>query len=204
MQIMISNFYAVNFDTLMAETYPSIFRFALRLSRNEETARDLCQETFIRAHRSQTWQELDRNPLPWLNKIVRNCFLDHKRMLSRRPQVTSYDLEGHDGMQADFVDHQDNPEQALLRQQISIEIRLAIRSMPRINQELIKLSLIERVPYAEMAIIYSCSVPTMRSRVHRAVANLRKKLKEMEPDMFSDSTIGLVENSPHSKIRGSK
>ena len=107
-------------------------------------------------------------------------------------------------MQADFVDHQDNPEQALLRQQISIEIRLAIRSMPRINQELIKLSLIERVPYAEMAIIYSCSVPTMRSRVHRAVANLRKKLKEMEPDMFSDSTIGLVENSPHSKIRGSK
>lgn len=202
MQIMISNFYAVNFDTLMAETYPSIFRFALRLSRNEETARDLCQETFIRAHRSQTWRELDRNPLPWLNKIVRNCFLDYKRMLSRRPIVTSFDFNDQDGRQADFVDHRDNPEQALLREQISLEIQQAIRSMPRINQELIKLSLIERVPYAEMAIIYSCSVPTMRSRVHRAVGNLRKKLKEMEPDMFSDSTNGLVENSPLSKVRG--
>ena len=186
----------------MAETYPSIFRFALRLSRNEETARDLCQETFIRAHRSQTWRELDRNPLPWLNKIVRNCFLDYKRMLSRRPIVTSFDFNDQDGRQADFVDHRDNPEQALLREQISLEIQQAIRSMPRINQELIKLSLIERVPYAEMAIIYSCSVPTMRSRVHRAVGNLRKKLKEMEPDMFSDSTNGLVENSPLSKVRG--
>jgi RNA polymerase sigma-70 factor (ECF subfamily) len=74
-----------DFDKLIKALSPELFRFALGLSQNRDTAEDLVQETFLRAWRSRADLRDAGAMRAWLYTILRN---EHARLFERqRPDV---------------------------------------------------------------------------------------------------------------------
>lgn len=73
------------FDTLVGALAPELFRYAMALCHNRDTAEDLVQETFLRAWRSSTDLRDTGAARAWLYTILRN---EHARLYERqRPDV---------------------------------------------------------------------------------------------------------------------
>src|SRR3954454_4447526 len=69
----------------------SLYRTALRMTRNPQDAEDLVQETYYRAFRSAHQFQPGTNLRAWLFKILTNSFINHYRRRARNPQSTSLD-----------------------------------------------------------------------------------------------------------------
>lgn len=73
------------FDTLVSALAPDLFRYAMGLCHNRETAEDLVQETFLRGWRSRTDLRDAGAAKAWLYTILRN---EHARLYERqRPEI---------------------------------------------------------------------------------------------------------------------
>lgn len=64
-----------------------LFSFALRLTRNREDARDLMQETAIKAYRHRNTFQTGTNFKSWISTIMRNTFINHYRKNQKRQHV---------------------------------------------------------------------------------------------------------------------
>jgi RNA polymerase sigma-70 factor (ECF subfamily) len=74
-----------SFDTLVQALTPELYRFALGLCHQPDTAEDLVQETFLRAWRAHAGLRDARATKAWLYRILRN---EHARLYERqRPDV---------------------------------------------------------------------------------------------------------------------
>ncbi|MCB1791627.1 MAG: sigma-70 family RNA polymerase sigma factor [Gammaproteobacteria bacterium] len=74
-----------DFETLVSAHSPELFRFAMGLCHNRDTAEDLVQETFLRAWRARTDLRDSKALRAWLYTILRN---EHARLYERqRPDV---------------------------------------------------------------------------------------------------------------------
>src|SRR5438552_8855344 len=75
------------FQALAEEHLDSLFRVALRLTRNRTRAEDLLQETFLRAWRSFHTFKPGTNARAWLYKILMNAYIDGYRRATREPDI---------------------------------------------------------------------------------------------------------------------
>jgi RNA polymerase sigma-70 factor, ECF subfamily len=74
----------VDFDSVFASLYPSLFRYLHRLTGDEDTAEDIAQEAFVRLLR----QSLpEREVRPWLFTVAMNLVRDRARKLERRRRL---------------------------------------------------------------------------------------------------------------------
>jgi len=65
-----------------------MYGLALRMTGNEQDAKDVVQETLLNAYLHLDQFERRADLRTWLNRILVNCALDHLRSLRRRPDVT--------------------------------------------------------------------------------------------------------------------
>ena len=93
------------FDALVRQTYLETYTLAYRLTGNEEDARDVVQETYLRAYRGLRRFRGDAQFSTWLYRITANCASTH---LGRRAR------HRHDELDLDMADEQrrasGNPE----------------------------------------------------------------------------------------------
>lgn len=81
------------FEELFFDEYPKLVALGVSMSADHEVARELAQETMIRAH--HRWDELEMydEPRAWLRRVVSNLLIDHHR--SRRAEGSAIKrLEG--------------------------------------------------------------------------------------------------------------
>src|SRR3989454_12283694 len=79
------------FQALAEEHLDSLFRAALRLTRNRTRAEDLLQETFLRAWRSYQTFKPGTNARAWLYKILMNAYIDGYRKATREPEIVDHE-----------------------------------------------------------------------------------------------------------------
>ncbi len=70
---------AADFDELFVEQYPKLVALGVSVSGDHEVARELAQESMIRAH--HRWEEVRRYDVPaaWLRRVMSNLLIDHHR-----------------------------------------------------------------------------------------------------------------------------
>src|SRR6186713_1427204 len=71
------------FDELVRRTYADTYTLAYRLTGNEEDARDVAQEAYLRAYRAIKWFRGDAQFSTWLYRITANCAATHLGRRSR-------------------------------------------------------------------------------------------------------------------------
>ena len=146
-----------------------LYTVAYRLTGNREDAQDLVQEVLLRVRRGlETYQPGSMEG--WLSRIATNAFLDEVRRRKRRP----VDLLPED---PDWVlPPSGSAEEALASEMLPEDIQCALRSLPEDFRAAVVLCDVVGLSYQEIGASLDVPVGTVRSRIHRGRAMLRKAL----------------------------
>lgn len=167
------------------ETLPwldAVFRFAMRLTANDrDAAEDLTQETFLRAYRS--WHQFERgtNAKSWLFTICRNAYLHQKGLARTQRERPASDLDARvEALAAAsaFEKPPSDPEREFFHSLIDDEVVEAIDGLPEEFREVLVLSDLGDLRYAEIALVLEIPVGTAKSRLFRARRLLQERLKD--------------------------
>jgi RNA polymerase sigma-70 factor (ECF subfamily) len=156
-----------------------LYNFALRTTGNEDDARDLLQETYLKAYRFWDKYEKGTNIRAWLFRIMKNSYINRYRKETKEPDKVDYDdIENfYNTIRAESTDPNDLQQQ-LYGNLLGDEVTKALQSLPDDFRTVVILCDIEGLTYEEIAEFVECPIGTVRSRLHRGRKLLQAKLFE--------------------------
>jgi RNA polymerase sigma-70 factor (ECF subfamily) len=158
------------FDELVRQTYAATWTLAVRLTTDEEDARDVVQEAYLRAWRSIGRFRGDAQLSTWLYRITANCASTH---LGRGAK------HRHDELDDDtpVVDLRPQADPEGRAEQSAVRSRLvdAIDDLPDGLRAVVVLRDVYDLPHEAIAAELGISVTAAKVRLHRA----RKRLREV-------------------------
>lgn len=170
------------------------FAIALGLVRDENDARELVQDAFLRVYKSLNNFQGTSSFFTWLYRIITNLSID----LIRKPgrQVGDLDemrFEADESQEADFpflsrIDGAD-PGEVVRRREIAKRLQAALDALPPYHRGVIVMREIEGLSYEEMAQAMNVSKGTIMSRLFHA----RQKLQRALADVYTEQ-VGAVPN----------
>lgn len=173
------------FEKELLQHVDALHNFAFYLTHHEEEADDLVQETYYKAFKHMDYFEDGTNSKAWLFKILKNSFINEYRRKSRSLKRVDFEevvREYDDDNDVDLPDHLElDPD--IANQLLGDEITKALYSLPLDYRTLIVLSDLEDFSYDEIAKIVDVPIGTVRSRLHRARALMKKKLHTYAKEM---------------------
>ena len=159
--------------------HESLWRFLYHLEHNESEARDLFQETWLRATKLLLSDTPIRNPRALLFQIAANCRRDHLR----RKQVRRLFFlpEKRPEQRAEILKRPVAPQTQTDGEHFELEERLAeaLQRLPEAQRQVFLLKEWEGFSLAEIAELLAIPVGTVKSRLHHAVRFLREELREL-------------------------
>ena len=146
-----------------------LYTVAYRLTGNRDDAEDLVQEVLLRVRRGlDTYRPGSMEG--WLSRIATNAFLDEVRRRKRRP----VELLPHE---ADRVlPAEQAADEALAAEALPADVEEALRSLPPDYRAAVVLCDVVGLPYHEIGDALGIPLGTVRSRIHRGRALLRRAL----------------------------
>ena len=173
------------FEKELLQHVDALHNFAFYLSHNEEEADDLVQETYYKAFKHIDYFEDGTNSKAWLFRILKNSFINEYRRKSRSLKRVDFEEVVREYDDDEDIDLPDNLEldEEIAGQFLGDEITKALYSLPLDYRTLIVLSDLEDFSYEEIAKIVEIPIGTVRSRLHRARALMKKKLHAYAKEM---------------------
>src|ERR1041384_854120 len=175
---------AAAFETLVNERSGEIFGLLYRLTENAEEARDLTQETFLRAFQSIVHFRGESDLRTWIYRIAINQARNRWRWWRRRRRDATVSIDapeiggGRLGLIATLKSNtRHDPEQDAIASERERALRKALSSLRRVYRETVILRDIEGFAYEEIATTLDISVGTVKSRLARGRQELRRKLE---------------------------
>ncbi len=169
---------ADEFEALTRPYLDPLYGFAVSRLRDAQMARDVVQETCLKAFRAFDRFERGTDYKAWLFRILVNTILDAYRSAARAAPVVS--LDGADAVTQDaspaLATAALDPERAFLNKSLAAEIQMALRSLSPEWHAVIHLSVIEGYSYREIGDILGCPIGTVMSRLYRARRALQRRL----------------------------
>ena len=170
---------AARFEAEALAYIDSLYRTALRLTRNPADAEDLVQETYLKAFRSAGRFEPGTNLRAWLFTILHNTARNRARdrareMVTIDSEAVERAAEGGPGS-GDAVGA--TPESLLLRETLDPDLQAALDALPEAFREAVWLRDVEEFSYAEIAEMLSIPAGTVMSRISRGRRMLFDALK---------------------------
>ena len=158
-----------------------IFRLARRLLSDPEAASDAAQETFVKAWRALPRFQGASRFSTWLTRIAinqcrnelrRRRTLKHARPLSLDARVHGTEVLLGEGLSA----RGPQPWEVARGREVDAGIRAALARLEPEAREVLLLREVEDLSYEDMAEVLEVPIGTIRSRLHRARADLRRRL----------------------------
>jgi RNA polymerase sigma-70 factor (ECF subfamily) len=170
------------FEQLVAERSGEIYGLLFRLTESSEEARDLTQETFLRAFQSIGGFRGEADLRTWIYRIAINQARNRWRWWRRRSRDTTVSLDSTLGQTGQTVgaalaESSENPEQQTLAHEREVALRSALQRVGRAYRETVILRDIEGFTYEEIATTLGINVGTVKSRLARGRQELRQKLE---------------------------
>jgi RNA polymerase sigma-70 factor (ECF subfamily) len=153
-----------------------LYRVALRMSGEPANAEDLVQDTILKAFRAWGSFRQGTNARGWLLTILRNTFINEYRRRRRAPALVDIDVAEPRAL----VHEQggQDPEGAFFHELVDDRILAAIDALPEEFREVVVLSDIEGLAYAQIAETLAVPVGTVKSRLSRARRQLQGVLMD--------------------------
>lgn len=173
---------AAAFEEWVAERSGEIYGLLFRLTENSEEARDLTQETFLRAFQSIGRFRGEADLRTWIYRIAINQARNRWRWWRRRRRDSTVSLDATQGKSnqpliATLVEVSGNPEQQTLAHEREVALRGALQKLGMSYRETVILRDIEGLSYEEIAAALGINVGTVKSRLARGRQELRRRLE---------------------------
>jgi RNA polymerase sigma-70 factor (ECF subfamily) len=161
----------VEFDKMLLENTDFLKPFAITLTRDQESAKDLMQETIFRALANREKYNVGTNVKAWLYTIMRNIFINNYRRKAK--QNTIFDKTPNDFL----IDYNQVTTSNTAEGQLKMkEIKTALHELPEIFKKPFVLYF-EGYKYHEIAEMLEEPLGTIKSRIHFARKLLKAQLE---------------------------
>jgi RNA polymerase sigma-70 factor, ECF subfamily len=162
--------HAAAWDALFRRYQLPLYVYVFELVRNEQTALDVVQETFINATRYLHSLREDAKFGSWLFSIAHQKCQQHWR----KPRRTEPLDDGY----AELAGEEPWPGEMLIRAEQQEEFMKMVNRLPQIHRSVLLLHFLEDFPLEEISRITGVGVGTVKSRLHYAKKSLRALLTE--------------------------
>jgi RNA polymerase sigma-70 factor (ECF subfamily) len=160
-----------SFDDLVRLTYAETYTLAFRLTGDEEDARDVVQESYLRAYRGLKRFRGEAQFTTWLYRITSNCAATH---LGKRSRHRHEEIDEEVG--ADDLRVAANPEASLEAAALRDRLQVALLGLPPRLRAVVVLRDVYDLPHESIAAELGISVSAAKVRLHRARRRLREDL----------------------------
>jgi len=153
--------------------YQRIYLYMRQLGHNRQTSEDLTQEAFMRA-----WYHIDQLKddsalAGWLFRIAHNTSYQYRRWLGRRAgQIEPLELS------AQIHSAQGSAEDRVMHMDLLDRLRQAVASLPWKVRQTVVLHYLQGMPISTAAQVIGVREGTFKSRLHRALRLLRRRLDQ--------------------------
>lgn len=151
--------------------FHDVYRFLLRLSRDEQVAEELTSQTFFKAMEGLPRFRGDCQVRVWLCQIAKNCYYSHVRQQSRTDPLDEVALAALPG-------EEDSPEQQCQRRETARQVREVLRQLPQPYQEVFLWRALAELSFKEIGQMFHKSDNWACVTYHRAKNMMRKGLED--------------------------
>jgi RNA polymerase sigma-70 factor (ECF subfamily) len=155
------------FEELIRRLQRRVYGFAYQHLRDRDEAHDLTQEIFVKFYRNLARYDPDRPFEPWFWKLAANTSINYRR--KRVPQPAEAPADETAGEDKQTRQHDPVLVDALAQLDPSYRLPILLHYYADLSLEQVSQSL-------------NLSIPTIKSRLHRARAQLRNSLAESEEE----------------------
>jgi len=179
------------FNQLVGKYERKVFRLAKNITKNQEDAEDVLQETFLKAYSHINGFQGNSKFYTWLVRIAVNEALMklRKRKSDKTVSMDEGVDTGEEVMVREIAVWEEDPEQRYSREEIRAILDEAVASLRPAFRTVFVLRDIEELSTEETANVLDLSVPAVKSRLLRARLQLREKLtrffKRKGDDVFA-------------------
>jgi RNA polymerase sigma-70 factor (ECF subfamily) len=172
------------FRTLVERHQRRAFAIALGLVRDENDAREIVQEAFIRVYRGLETFEGTSSFFTWLYRIVTNLSIDLMRKPARREVEPVDPALLDDATEQPFMARLEgaDPFDVVRRSEMRERIEAALEALPDYHRGVILMREVEGMSYEEMAESMGVSKGTIMSRLFHARRKLQRALAEVHAE----------------------
>ena len=169
------------FDELVKATYAGTYTLAYRLTGNEEDARDVVQEAYLRAYKGLKRFRGDAQFTTWLYRITANAASSH---LARAGRHRHEAIDEDDALVDERPEH--DPEAAADASSLRDRLSVALEHLPPKLRAVVVLRDIYDLPHDEIAAQLGITEGAAKVRLHRARRYLREQLLPMRGEGEED------------------
>lgn len=166
-----------SFNQLILRWERPIFALAYRVIGREEDARDVCQETFLRAFRALPGFKGQAKFSSWVYRIALNLCRDWMRRQRRTPTV-----QMPEGADPEELAAQGGPaesiEDLVARRELSAVVAEAMALLPEEQRTAIILKEYHGMTFQEIAELQGCPLSTVKTRLYQGLSVLRRHLEK--------------------------
>jgi RNA polymerase sigma-70 factor (ECF subfamily) len=164
-----------DFENLYKEFQPRILRYLGMMTEKSE-APDLTQVVFMKVGKGLKDFRGESSLSTWIYRIATNTAFDHNKYGRAAKELEQLGDEG--SSMDDFpADEYDGPEKEFIVQEMNACIRGVVEQLPENYRVVLVLSEFEGLTNPEIAEVLNLSIDTVKIRLHRARAALRKALE---------------------------
>lgn len=169
-----------DFQNIYTAFNKKVRRYLARLA-GETEADDLTQEVFIKVGQGLKDFRSESKLSTWIYRIATNTALDHLRSRSLK-QIEVPSMDSGKEEEDKYIPLQrkmSSIDQQLIQKEMNTCIRNVIKKLPEEYRTVIVLSELEEFKNNEIAEIIQVSLDTVKIRLHRARAKLKKELENL-------------------------
>lgn len=161
-------------EILISENEKMVYHIAYRMMQNEQEAKDISQEIFLKVYKNI--QKFDEKSAfsTWLYRIAVNTCID---ALRKRKRTESISLEEHrqQHYNEEIADSAQTPEESYLQKEKQMQVMETIQKLSPEHKAMILMRDMEDMTYGEIAECLSLSLGTVKSRIVRAREQFKKE-----------------------------
>ena len=154
-------------EKLLYDNYKTVYGYLLRLTMNEETAKDFTQEAMVKAITNIKSFSHSSKFSTWLVSIASNAYKDSLRKNKKISEVQIEDV---------IMEAADNVEEKVLARDSITTLRKVLMDIPVEKRDAFILKHFYDYSYEDIAKILKCPLGTVRSRLHYCIKKLQKLL----------------------------
>ncbi|CAB4335274.1 unannotated protein [freshwater metagenome] len=183
-----------------------LYSAALRYTKNPEDARDLVQDTYLKAFTSFHQFEEGTNLRAWLYRVLTTTFINSYRKKQRQPLLSNNEIEDWQvaKAQSHTSDQGKSAEVEALEALPDSDIKRALQELPEEFRMVVYFADVEGFAYKEIAEILGVPAGTVMSRLHRGRKQLREKLTDYARELGYETAAKKGSTDKKSSDEGSE
>lgn len=155
------------FSVLVERYQREVWNLALRMLDDREDARDVAQETFVRAFQAIGRFRAGEPFRPWLMRIASNLAVDRLRLRGR----------AHLELCETFPQPDGDPAEGVSRREAVERVRAAVAALPPEYRRLVVLSYLQGLTHQEIAAATGLALTQVKNRLYRARLMMKRTLE---------------------------